>query len=681
MQLSSAQMMCRALLLIAVGLSTSRAAKLAAAPNIQQDGIVNLLASSQPPGTVASKNKASEMEQMVLLLAQQAKVARKSSQKPDANLEGFVEMIKKELAKMEGKIKDAVAIVDAGCKDTFGNLSAGCPIYSSNTTFLPAGFDGDFTTLREAHSSCRSQISSRKQEMDSCKSSRESLILQEHTLTAQFRSINVFESPEECAVTGTDVLGYLASMRDHFDGKKTTWWSTYYKLENVTQNITKWNCTEKELAYYNKLTECSEKQLTLEETACELHARTKEACAMLPSCFDKNWEGYSKQVALANATIQDLRFEYVAVKRIMCMLDAFTAEDLEAKIEECMAKQYSGAAITSACVEGFLDATKPNFITPDVCASGVKSILHPNDDNFNETEYASQSIAAGPCMASCCELELYHWQTYTNAFVTSDHYMYDSDSGRVVSYTNMAEAKQACETMGSVLCFGIYDANCDGPSYENPVKIVKAPGIDLESVKESSVGSCVQKLMNGPGTTMTTTTVKACIYEVQYTSSAAPDDVKTLTVEHQEYGEAFRFSGCDNEELDEGKACVSSGAQNGVRLLKNRYGQAVATGTCCTSETNKVILSEATQCDGYKDEYKKYDSVYLTASKLIRGTSYHSIREAQIACLKMGHKCWGLFDDKCDMGNLMLVDGDLNISSSVMRESHQSSCVYEKLHI
>eukprot|EP00435_Cladocopium_sp_Y103_P062577 s527_g24.t1 len=361
----------------------------------------------------------------------------------------------------------------------------------------------------------------------------------------------------------------------------------------------------------------------------------------------------------------------------MLVLNAWVS--LEAKIEECMAKQYSGSAITSACVEGFLDATKPSFITPDVCTSGVKSILHPNDKNFNETEYASQSIVAGPCMASCCELELYHWQTYTNAFVTSDHYMYDTDSGRVVSYTDMAEAKQACETMGSVLCFGIYDANCDGPSYENPVKIVKAPGIDLESVKESSVGSCVQKLMNGPGTTMTTTTVKACIYEVQYTSSGAPDDVKTLTVEHQEYGEAFRFSGCDNEELDEGKACVSSGAQNGVRLLKNRYGQAVATGTCCTSETNKVILSEPTQCDGYKDEYKKYDSVYLTASKLIRGTSYHTLREAQIACLKMGHKCWGLFDDKCDLGNLMLVDGDLNISTSVMRESHQSSC-FERSH-
>lgn len=28
---------------------------------------------------------------------------------------------------------------------------------------------------------------------------------------------------------------------------------------------------------------------------------------------------------------------------------------------------------------------------------------------------ASQSIAASPCMASCCELDLYHWSTYTNA--------------------------------------------------------------------------------------------------------------------------------------------------------------------------------------------------------------------------------------------------------------------------
>ena len=34
--------------------------------------------------------------------------------------------------------------------------------------------------------------------------------------------------------------------------------------------------------------------------------------------------------------------------------------------------------------------------------------------------------------------------TKTPRFVTSDHYMYDSDSGRVVSYTDMAEAGLVC---------------------------------------------------------------------------------------------------------------------------------------------------------------------------------------------------------------------------------------------
>ena len=33
---------------------------------------------------------------------------------------------------------------------------------------------------------------------------------------------------------------------------------------------------------------------------------------------------------------------------------------------------------------------------------------------------ASQGIAAGPCMASCCDMDLYHWQTYTNAFLGTD---------------------------------------------------------------------------------------------------------------------------------------------------------------------------------------------------------------------------------------------------------------------
>lgn len=43
------------------------------------------------------------------------------------------------------------------------------------------------------------------------------------------------------------------------------------------------------------------------------------------------------QLCPMNGT-QDLRFEYIAVKRIMCMLDAFTADDLEAGMSLIMVK-------------------------------------------------------------------------------------------------------------------------------------------------------------------------------------------------------------------------------------------------------------------------------------------------------------------------------------------------------
>ncbi|CAJ1355180.1 unnamed protein product [Effrenium voratum] len=652
---------------------TSLAAKINAAPNLQQDSIVNLMA-SQPNG---AKAKASEMEAMVMLLAQQAKVAKNG--KADGNVTEFAAMIKEELKKLQEEVLKAAAIADAACLAAKDNLTAGCPLYGSNTTFLPSGFNGDFKELREAHQSCRAAIASKKQEMETCKTSRSSLILQEQTLTTQFQGINIFESPDECRVKGDDVLAYLASMRDHFKGKKTTWWSTYYKLENVTEDITKWNCTEKEIAYYDKIAECQNRQLSLEETACQLHERTNESCDLLPACYKANWLNYETEAARANSSIEDLRYEYRAVKRILCLLDAITSSDVQAKLEICMETKYSGAAVSSACVESFDATEKPEFTTPEVCKEGVKTILHPNDANFNETEYASKGIAASPCLASCCNLDLFHWSTYGNTYVTSDHYMVDLESGSVTDFGSMEDAKAACETMGTVLCFGVYDTACDGATEESPVKLIKAPGLDLNSVKESSIGSCVERMNGGPGTTVTTTTAQLCTYEVEISKSEDPKAVwKNLTVEKQSWGEVFRFQGCDKSELAAASTCVSAGVSNGVRLLKNRHGQAVGTGSCCGSETNQVLKSTPVKCDGYVDSYTTYENQYLTASKLIRGTAYKSMAAAREACLQKGHKCWGIFDDKCDGVNLMLADGDLNITTSMFRDSKQKSCIYQK---
>ncbi|CAJ1422485.1 unnamed protein product [Effrenium voratum] len=113
-----------------------------------------------------------------------------------------------------------------------------------------------------------------------------------------------------------------------------------------------------------------------------------------------------------------------------------------------------------------------------------------------------------------------------------------------------------------------------------------------------------------------------------------------------------------------------------------------------------VLKSTPVKCDGYVDSYTTYENQYLTASKLIRGTAYKSMAAARAprpelrgargggdwaeACLQKGHKCWGIFDDKCDGVNLMLADGDLNITTSglteggMFRDSKQKSCIYQK---
>lgn len=44
-----------------------------------------------------------------------------------------------ELKKLQEEVLKAAAIADAACLAAKDNLTAGCPLYGSNTTFLPSG--------------------------------------------------------------------------------------------------------------------------------------------------------------------------------------------------------------------------------------------------------------------------------------------------------------------------------------------------------------------------------------------------------------------------------------------------------------------------------------------------------------------------------------------------------------
>lgn len=441
----------------------------------QQDGILKLLtadsahgassttASSQGNASKTSKAKAktTQMEDMVLLLAQQAKAAREASKNKDEDkeMEEMIEQLRQELKMMQTEINEAANTSNAACQAAYDNLTVGCPFYENDTLFLPEGFDGNFTPLREDHLSCRETLPQKKQDFESCHKIRASLAAQEQVLLDSFRSVNVFQSPDECLVTGTDVLAYLKAMRDHFGNKKIAWWADYYKLENVTKNITQWNCTEMEVSYYDQMTACENKQEKLEQIACEVHERTNESCTTMPACFEGKWSTYLTEVRSANSTIQDLKYEYRAIKRILCLLEAFVADDLDAKIEECMAARFSASAVHSQCVDNHANVPKPAYTVPGICDTGVTAILHPDHENFNETEYASKGIHASRCLASCCTVDWYSWTLYGNVYVPASHIMIDQDLAEgqnKASYGSVEAAKAACEALGSVQCFGIY---------------------------------------------------------------------------------------------------------------------------------------------------------------------------------------------------------------------------------
>ncbi|CAK9039797.1 Alpha-amylase type B isozyme [Durusdinium trenchii] len=106
----------------------------------QQDGILKLLA--QPSGTSKVKAKTSQMEDMVLLLAQQAKAAREASKKGDdeqEDLKELIEELREELKKMQTEIFSAANTSDHSCQMAYDNLTEGCPVYANDTLFLPEG--------------------------------------------------------------------------------------------------------------------------------------------------------------------------------------------------------------------------------------------------------------------------------------------------------------------------------------------------------------------------------------------------------------------------------------------------------------------------------------------------------------------------------------------------------------
>eukprot|EP00931_Biecheleriopsis_adriatica_P089029 TRINITY_DN63225_c0_g1_i1.p1 TRINITY_DN63225_c0_g1~~TRINITY_DN63225_c0_g1_i1.p1 ORF type:complete len:622 (-),score=79.62 TRINITY_DN63225_c0_g1_i1:36-1901(-) len=510
----------------------------------------------------------------------------------NSELNIFISQFRALLRSMLANIAQSMQNSQQSCVDAYSNLTS-CPNYTKAQVFLPTGFDGNFVSLRQDHRTCRGDEGLAKLRYENCKTQRRDLVLQEQAALQLLNSVNVFNSPEECAISG-DAETYYDNMENHFQAKANEFFLAYYRLKNITANFSLHNCDALETTYHSQRVTCEEKQNRLEELACETHSRTNSSCTNIYSCPTSTWNHYKDVVAAATAQLTTLKAEYRAVRRLECLLGVFSAAngtDINALIDDCINKVWDTSVISSQCADDFSESQNPalTYVVPDVCTNGVQAIGHPNSANFVYTEYTFTNTAHGPCSATCCTRLFFTYKTYPDKSIPSSRfYTADVNSGR---YTTLAAALEACELLSTVSCWGVYYTVSDGGQ-------LIAAGASSSELTGSSIGSTVIQMVAGDSSSATPSVrLFNCTYEVNITKSGMSNSVwKTLEVGGLSEDDIPRFDGCTTE-TEHATACISNGISSGARVMKNRAGQGVyVSETCCGSEANAVSGHRRLSC-------------------------------------------------------------------------------------
>jgi len=633
----------------------------------RHDAILDIIKKA-PPG---KSTKTAGMEDLILGMAQSAKAAKSDPVATDsANLTDFVVQMKDILDEMMNDLMNSTNLANGHCQAAYDNISGCGAGLNSSSVFYPPGFDGNFDPYKTNHSSCRSEQNQVQLRASRCEATRDACIELENQYVIAFRRLNEYNSPQECQSAESDVQTYLQSMVTHFESARIAWWEAYNRLQNSSHCITANDCTAHTLSHVSKKSECDQVQLTFENLVCSAYGTTNESCEEITDCNDNAWNHYVTMVQNTNATVVDNQWEYRAIKRLECLLDAFAAADMDAAIDACIQARYDPAVLNSTCVNSYDPNGKPTPPLPGACLSGL-SVPNPNTDQFSATEYAGLAASPALCYATCCTQSMYTFTTQSGYAPAS----YDSST----SYASISDARSACESLTPAGCYGIFDISCDGASTAEPAYLI-SPGTPLQA---SSIGSCVlvMRLSTARNTTVTSTLPAVnCSWDVTYNRTDVTG-VRTHRIAQSTVDEAFRFTTCSNETA-EGQSCASQGYPNGAWVMSNRAGGIVADGSCCSStQFNRIVAQTLYGCNGYLNTWQQSQNRYFSVSKTITGPRYPTTLAAKEACLILGSLCWGLMDDGCDGSGFVLVDGSVTAANwdATALSSSQGSCIYEKV--
>mmetsp|Transcript_71787 Transcript_71787/g.126746 ORF Transcript_71787/g.126746 Transcript_71787/m.126746 type:complete len:613 (+) Transcript_71787:64-1902(+) len=289
-------------------------------------------------------------------------------------------------------------------------------------------FDGpsgltDISVLDNSHKRCRAEEGRQQTTLDECSLAHDQKVNELEAAKKEFhgdtstgsRGHNVLPSEINKRLCDYDPdLGEYSNTKEYLEfhqnyfGELLAAWRESRDAVIAAQNAT--NGQEEECkkifnGHSKQKKECNQLQKSLEEGSCSVMSKNLN-CRSYTGCWNREWESYTSTKTSSEQEGTQSKDQYIATLRILCMLDGFGKPGLNAAVNLCLAKDFTGdPGVKKLVLETYPNGGNPmpNDRRPE-CAALDKPGMIPGTDGFKELHYGALPVNAQSqeCIAECC---------------------------------------------------------------------------------------------------------------------------------------------------------------------------------------------------------------------------------------------------------------------------------------
>lgn len=164
--------------------------------------------------------------------------------------------------------------------------------------------------------------------------------------------------------TGTHYKNLYEYWQSYLDKLVSSTNQTCGYWEDLIANQTT-SCAALNGTLFDKRQDCDAAQTRLDNSACQMVQGMETSCSSYATCYEAALKHYQNVNTTVTLDVHSLKVEWEAVLRIECLLDSFSAENIEAAIDECRFKSYNTdvISVTFTTPPGDLLLSEPFTVT------------------------------------------------------------------------------------------------------------------------------------------------------------------------------------------------------------------------------------------------------------------------------------------------------------------------------